>query len=337
MKGIGQNMDNLHHKFTSTGQKLWCHSGKMISYLKETGQSIISTHISPHANCNLHCAYCSVENRDRTAEIPLEVILDYVDKLRSRGLKAVIITGGGEPTLYRNINTLISELSFRDLKIGLITNGSLSHNVETWHLLTWVRISINQFPMWEERIMIPYLKLASGCTVGCSMIENGQPDDVWKRAVRLLDKVGAKYLRISPNCLCSVEELMLHHARITFILNMLNDKRIFHHHKVYRNPSASVCHQSYFRPYLSEVDGGTVFPCDSLVLHSSQRKFGKRYALCKAGDILDFLDGKIVPQFSPNQDCPSCMFVDTVEMLETWKTTHRAEHERLILEHEEFV
>ena len=57
-----------------------------------------------------------------------------------------------------------------------------------------------------------------------------------------------------------------------------------------------MCHQSYFRPYLSEEPfhetgiPGTVYPCDSVVLNSSVTHFAQKYQLCGASDILDYID-----------------------------------------------
>ena len=51
------------HKYTSTGIKFWRHKEQMVSYVENTGKTIISTHISPEGACNLKCEYCSVSQR----------------------------------------------------------------------------------------------------------------------------------------------------------------------------------------------------------------------------------------------------------------------------------
>ncbi len=86
----------MEHKFTSTGVKFWKHRGSMESYKAKTGRSVISTHVAPEGRCNLKCSYCSVSERVLQSRIDLDRILDYLTKLKSRGLKAVILTGGGE-------------------------------------------------------------------------------------------------------------------------------------------------------------------------------------------------------------------------------------------------
>ena len=95
------------HKYTSTGIKFWRHPQQMNNYKTGDPNTVISTHISPEGACNLTCAYCSVTYRDLHSRIEMDVIKDYVTKLKTRGLKAAILTGGGEPTSYKHINELI--------------------------------------------------------------------------------------------------------------------------------------------------------------------------------------------------------------------------------------
>ena len=83
-------------RFTSTGSKWWSESnrGAMENYRRGDPRTVISTHISPEGACNLKCPYCSVTYRDTHQRIALPIVKQYVLDLRSRGLKAVILTGG---------------------------------------------------------------------------------------------------------------------------------------------------------------------------------------------------------------------------------------------------
>jgi hypothetical protein len=104
-------------------------------------------------------------------------------------------------------------------------------------------------------------------------------------------------------------------------------------------PCASVCHQAYFRPYLSEVDGGTVFPCDSLVLNDEIMHFNKKYSICSWNNVLDFLDGKIKMKFNAEKDCEGCVFTSNIKLLEEWVKNGKNEFEnhKKGIPHEEFV
>jgi organic radical activating enzyme len=348
----------MEHKFTSTGIKFWRHKEQMESYKNGSPNTVISTHISPEGACNLKCPYCSVTYRDTHSRIELEVIQDYVVKLKTRGLKAVILTGGGEPTLYKKFNELVQWLKYeQNLSVALITNGTNTQRVEdkTWKAFSWVRVSINIFEGWETKIALPYQKLSSECVVGASAVmtfEHQKIDDKYidkvlmlKKISEVADKIDAKYVRILPNCLLQQDKLILMHRNIEKVLSELNDKRFFHQHKLHNAPKCSTCHQAYFRPYLSEEPffknnkPGSVYPCDSVVLNNGNQRFLQKYQLCSASDILDFLDKKIQMRFDPKVDCSGCVFTSNVNMIDDWVTngTNQFNNYQTPLKHEEFV
>ena len=323
--------------YTSTGVKFWRHPEQMRSFREGTGHTVISTHISPEGRCNLDCPYCSVSLRTTSHRLPLDVIKDYVLRLKRRGLKAAILTGGGEPTLYPHFDELVAWLAEQNLKLGLITNGTVTDLVSEWNKFSWVRVSINIIPRWQERIKLPLEKLDPDCVVGCSFINSAEQffqhrDDI----VSLLDKLKARYLRVLPNCLQDNTALAKDHKRIDDMLLPVQDARIFHQYKMHEIPPCTTCHQSFFRPYLSEVNGGLVFPCDSVVLNDCNQRFVEKYALCLPHQILDYLDGKLPHKFNPQEDCKGCVFVKNLKMLHEWKETG-VYKEVGPIEHEEFV
>lgn len=304
--------------FTSTGMKYLMHPEQIMAYQEGRGDTIISTHVSPEGRCNRKCLYCSVRNRKQDERIPLPVIQDYILKLMTRGLKAVILTGGGEPTLYPEINELIDGLHALGLHLGMITNGTRTETVEHWEYFDWARLSVNcDDDVASEGLAFPEDR--GECVLGLSYIHaNGNRG--WKYHLAMIaDKLKAEYVRVTADCLASPEAFDQQHKEIAEMLTMLPDKRFFHQDKRGRHPQCDVCHQSFFRPYLSEVGGGTVFPCGSLVLNNQRKLFHEDFALCAPGDILDYLDGKIKPTFVPRRDCGNCVFASAVEMLGTCK------------------
>ena len=360
------NIDDLlqksetEHKYTSTGIKFWRHQKAMNTFRNGIGYSIISTHISPEGRCNLKCPYCSVVNRKTKNSILLDVIKDYILKLKSRGLKAVILTGGGEPTLYENFNKLVEFILGENLQIALITNGTTFSSgridLNLLKYFTWIRISINIFEDWEDKIWIPKEKLGENTILGFSMICTAEHDitkkviysdiDLFKKISALADRLGAKYIRLLPNCLLSQKELMKEHNAISKLVKNINDPYIFHQKKIHRVPKSEICHLSYFRPYLSEEIfsetgvPGTVFPCDSLVLNDSY--FNQKYALCAPHDILHYLDRKFIHHFNPQKDCTNCVFTDTINMLDDFRNSFDSfdrfiETKDMALSHENFV
>lgn len=117
----------LASSFTSTGEKLFHHQEAMQALRDGKGKPIHAW-LAPHDLCNHKCAFCSVGERPGDT-LNFLIIEDYFRKLAALGLKAVTISGGGNPLLYRcketgaDINDLIDLLHSLDLQIGMITNG----------------------------------------------------------------------------------------------------------------------------------------------------------------------------------------------------------------------
>lgn len=313
----------------------------MISFLQGTGKTVISTHISPTGNCNLNCSYCSVSKREKHDQLEVDTILKYIKALIPRGLKAVIFTGGGEPTMHPQWDEIVKRLRLFNLKFGLITNG-----IDLWkrnlEIFDWIRISVN-YPAYnklmENTFHRPY-QLKQNCTIGLSLIYDGlNKKFTVSELLHMAQKYRAEYIRVLPNCL--PENLHMAHMEIDKWLNDYSayDTSIFLHQlKYHGNPVTSYCPQAFFRPYLSEIDGGTVFPCDSVVLNNPTGKFDNKYAICKADQIGEFLDGRIDQEFDPTVDCKGCVFHENVNMLHDWTAGKHQFNEYIrSIEHEDFI
>lgn len=117
----------LATSFTSTGEKLFHHQEAMQA-LRDGKGLPIHAWLAPHDLCNHKCSFCSVGERAGDA-LAFPVIEKYFRTLVGLGLKAVTISGGGNPLLYRcketgkTIDDLISFLFGLGLQVGMITNG----------------------------------------------------------------------------------------------------------------------------------------------------------------------------------------------------------------------
>jgi len=340
------------HRYTSTGIKFWRHPDQMNAYRNGSGKTVISTHIAPEGACNLKCPYCSVTYRKVSNRIDLDLIKIYVEQLIERGLKAVILTGGGEPTLYPKFNELARWLVSRGLKLALITNGTQTHrvDVDVWKLFTWVRVSINLFEGWEKKIQLPVYWMSPNCVIGSSFVFTQKHENPEAIDVDLLKKVAyvakmneAQYIRLLPNCLLPQDKLLNSHDSLAKLLETVGEKLFFHQHKVHGAPKCGKCHQSHFRPYLSEVPykgtgiPGSVYPCDSVVLNNEYAQFVDQYQLCAPGDVGDYMDGKIAQSFDAKTACTGCVFTDNVNMLDDWFNAGTGKFTDAPLLHEEFV
>lgn len=163
----------MKDSYTSTGYKFFSHQEAMNNLRNRKGQAIVGT-IMLTDLCNHTCAFCSVQHRTGDS-LRFADVMAYVDELRRFGLKAVILSGGGNPILYRDgkktFTTVVDELHARGLEVGLITNGMPMREFQgdgckdrvswkavspaTLDKLTWVRISMSGLDHVEDEVFVP--------------------------------------------------------------------------------------------------------------------------------------------------------------------------------------
>ena len=108
----------------------------------------VSINLDLTTACNFQCPHCVDMELLNTGKI-LE--WDYVQKLirgwTKKGLKSVILIGGGEPTIYPHFEDTVRLLKELSLQVGLATNGTRMDKVEkVCHLFKpkdWVRLSLD--------------------------------------------------------------------------------------------------------------------------------------------------------------------------------------------------
>ena len=214
-------------------------------------------------------------------------------------------------------------------------------------MLSWVRVSINVFPMWELKIKLPLEHFNGKTVIGSSFCYDVDYDmDIMRSVSKIASRLNAQYVRLLPNCLLPQDELLKRHDLVKGVITELGDPRFFHQFKIHGAPDCKTCHQSFFRPYLSEEihhetgQSGSVFPCDSVVLNDQNTKFMQKYALCAPWDILDYLDHKIEQRFDIQEQCTGCVFTDNVNMLDDYIHERKPNKFDIFAEplmHEEFV
>lgn len=119
--------------------------------------------IKPTNFCNHHCAYCTygsgntqqkTENRDNICHkdmIPREKLMEIIDDMGKMGVKAVTLSGGGEPLTYPYIIEMVKRIKEKNIDLSLISNGQLLQGeiAELFYDAKWVRISFDS-PNAEE-------------------------------------------------------------------------------------------------------------------------------------------------------------------------------------------
>lgn len=108
--------------------------------------------LKPTNKCNQDCYYCSYRNPcldlseyNMNDEIPFDTMMSLLDDFVSMKVKAVTLSGGGEPLLYPYIEKTMERLLEGQIDLSIITNGILlnGRRAELLSKAKWVRLSID--------------------------------------------------------------------------------------------------------------------------------------------------------------------------------------------------
>lgn len=180
--------------------------------------------IDPVSFCNHDCQFCTyryTRDADMNAlfdlkdQIPYPKFLGILDDCVDLDIKAIELTGGGEPSLHPQFTDVLREINERDIEIGLITNGAWrdKHFTEIVNQLgpaKWVRFSLDAATAethkrthasktgdFEKAIFaIQSLVDRTSATVGISFIVQNQNVHEIEDAVKLAEELGVDYIRI---------------------------------------------------------------------------------------------------------------------------------------------
>jgi MoaA/NifB/PqqE/SkfB family radical SAM enzyme len=246
---------------------------------------------------------------------------DSIEALKNLGLKTVELTGGGEPTMYKDINDLIAIITdaLFNLKCGLITNGTNLKVLTRKSLerLTWIRISMNCLEQVDS-IDIP--KLPDTCTLGFSYVWN-EGGKVYNR--NMLNKIqeyakkyDAKYIRIVPNCL-SVEHILKAREEVPRLIKGIPNA--FFQSKEYE--AHTNCYMGYLKPFL--YTDGYLYHCSANPL--LERRFHPDFRMGHWTEIGEIWKN---PKPFSTEKCGLCFFAEQNRLIEDLMTKR---------EHEEFL
>ena len=124
--------------------------GKSIEEILEhaPNHSPLSINLDVTTACNYRCDHCvDMDILNTGIRYDHDKLKSSLTTLIDRGLRSVIIIGGGEPTAYPGFTDIVRHLKERDIQIGVVTNGSrMSKIAEVADVLTrgdWVRLSLD--------------------------------------------------------------------------------------------------------------------------------------------------------------------------------------------------
>lgn len=289
--------------YTSSNVKLLKHLYRLQSFQRTGKIQPITLQIAPTDKCNLNCSFCSVKDRPMK-EWLFEDLRQAVWTFNQLGIKAVEITGGGDPTCYGQINELIGFCGGQIGSVGMITNGvALAKNVSQKNLnrLTWLRISLNSLD-YVKTLDIPKIK----GTLGFSYVWTGKGDSeqklVWLTTMK--HKYQAAFVRVVPNCLSAKD---IETFKETVSPYRTRYPELFFQTKNYGKPDH--CIFGYFKPFLNS--DGYVYRCSAIPLLN--RKFDENFRMCHWKDIKKAWSK---PEWFSTEKCGLCFFKEQNQLLE---------------------
>jgi molybdenum cofactor biosynthesis enzyme MoaA len=108
----------------------------------------ISINLDLTTACNYRCTHCIDWDILNTAHKHREEQLRAsIELMAGRGLRSVILIGGGEPTLYPNFATFVQFLKDLELQVSVVSNGSrgdrLRDAAQYMDSKDWIRLSLD--------------------------------------------------------------------------------------------------------------------------------------------------------------------------------------------------
>ena len=108
----------------------------------------ISINLDATTICNYRCDHCvDMDILNKNIHYEHEKLKASLTYLGEKGLRSVIIIGGGEPTAYKGFEEIVRHLKAMNIQIGVVTNGSLMKKIEAvadaLDERDWVRLSLD--------------------------------------------------------------------------------------------------------------------------------------------------------------------------------------------------
>ncbi len=108
----------------------------------------ISINLDLTTACNYRCDHCvDMDILNTGIRYEHEKLMRSLDEMAHRGLRSVILIGGGEPTIYPRFEEVVRHLKSLGIQIGVVSNGSLPKKIravaDVLGAGDWVRLSLD--------------------------------------------------------------------------------------------------------------------------------------------------------------------------------------------------
>ena len=267
---------------------------KLVKHLEhlqkmKAGEVVAPIHVSiwPTIRCNLKCSYCCCKNTERNSpDLDFEIYKRAVDVLSKYGTKAIEISGGGEPLLWKDFSRAVDYTVDKGIKVSLITNGVYLDRVpkETLRKTSWVRISM-QSADHVRAINRAHLK---GIKLSGSFIVSDNTDRVQEMIeVAEFCNDNRITLRVAVERPCDDD----FEKSIKYIVSQINSPFVFFSDKEHGTPDG--CYMAWIRAAIDWE--GDFLPCPSMHLSEEYRGYiPEKFRLCHVDGLEEWLNANRV-------------------------------------------
>ncbi len=115
-----KNAGEMMNKTNLIGYSYSLEEGKLA---RDDGR-LLSVRVETSLACNMRCRYCAWDSGvPLTDEIGFDTLKSFISDGIEKGIRSVIIIGGGEPTIYKHFRELVEFIDSKGIIPVVITNG----------------------------------------------------------------------------------------------------------------------------------------------------------------------------------------------------------------------
>jgi len=312
------NFEEKTQKYSTWGDKYLQHTDVLHSIQYEDTFKPITVQLCPVEMCDSDCPFCSVAARPLKSYIKWDEMVQLCADFKRLGAKAVEITGGGNPLLYRDkeagkdINDVIELFGMEGFDIGIITNTEKLErhlNPKLYNFINWIRISLikldegkdpedydfGSFP--RDRMGLSYIIYDGNdkpdVLSRTGRVYSGTTKETIQRIARVIElNPKIKFCRIAGNALIEGAQIEIQN-KYREVVTELDTLNKFFIKDIWGDTHAfdAGCYVGLTRPYIApHPDGGDyqVYVCTSHVLE--KRTYDLDFSLGSIQDVIKIWD-----------------------------------------------
>jgi len=203
--------------------KIFWHAEKLAAFGENQVTAPIYVRIKPTNTCNHRCFYCSYQvdykhvrqGFDPKLRIPAEKLFEILDNFKEMKVKAITYSGGGEPLLHPDIESVLARTLEYGIDLSIITNGQFITGpiAELLTQAQWVRISLDSassqifadtrgvpediFTTICRNIETFSKKKNAGCELGINFVVQEKNCNEVYDAIKLFCNLGVNHIKVT--------------------------------------------------------------------------------------------------------------------------------------------